>query len=158
MKTNHPWRGFVISVLLALALTIVPLPAWADAFRPAWVALVVVYWSLVRPDAIGIGFAWVAGLLLDVMTGDLLGQNAFALAVIAYLVVRFHLRLRVFPIAQQAVTVLLLIGLYEFLLFWIDGVTREAAPGMRYWGPILLTLAAWPLTRAVLSQGASPAR
>ena len=158
MKTGSPWRGFATSVVLALALTIVPLPSWADAFRPAWVALVVIYWALLRPDAIGIGFAWIAGLLLDVMTGDLLGQNALALAVVAYIVVRFHLRIRAYPLGQQALAVLLLVGAYEFLLFWIDGVTREAAPSVRYWGPVLLTLAAWPLTRFVLGSGATRVR
>jgi len=158
VKSSYPRRGYIFSVVLALALTIVPLPAWADAFRPAWVALAVIYWSLARPDAIGIGFAWLAGLLLDTITGDLLGQNALALAVIAYVVTRFHLRIRVYPLGQQAVAALALVGLYEFLLFWIDGVTNEAAPSMRYLGPALITLVAWPLTRALLGRGAKEAR
>ena len=62
------------------------------------------------------------GIALDTLTGALLGQNALALLVIVYLAEKFHLRLRVFPLSQLAITVLLLLGLYEFILFWIDGL------------------------------------
>ena len=69
------------------------------------------------------------GIAVDTLTGALLGQNALALLVVVYLAEKFHLRLRVFPVSQLAVTVLLLLGLYEFILFWIDGMagrTRAA--------------------------------
>jgi rod shape-determining protein MreD len=65
------------------------------------------------------------GIALDTLTGALLGQNALALLVIVYLAEKFHLRLRVFPLSQLAITVLLLLGLYEFILFWIDGMAPE---------------------------------
>ena len=70
-----------ISVMIALVLTIIPLPEWGEALRPAWVALVVFYWVLALPERFNIGWAWLTGLLLDALTGSLLGAHALVLMV-----------------------------------------------------------------------------
>ena len=51
-------------------------------WRPAWVALVLVYWCMAAPDQVGVVAGWTTGLLLDVMTGTLLGQHALGLSVV----------------------------------------------------------------------------
>jgi rod shape-determining protein MreD len=82
--------AIVASFVVAFMLTAMPLPDWAIAWRPAWVALVLAYWCLALPQSIGVLSAWIIGLLLDVMHGSLLGQHAFGLAVVAYVVVIYH--------------------------------------------------------------------
>ncbi|HET7134120.1 MAG TPA: rod shape-determining protein MreD, partial [Gammaproteobacteria bacterium] len=83
------------------------------------------------------------GLALDALTGALLGQHALALLVVVYIAERFHLRLRVFPVSQLALTVLVLLGLYEFILFWIDGVADRTVPLIERWAPPLVGTLAW---------------
>jgi rod shape-determining protein MreD len=83
------------------------------------------------------------GIALDTLTGALLGQNALALLVIVYLAERFHLRLRVFPLSQLALTVLLLLGLYEFILFWVDGIAGRTVPLVERWAPPLTGTFVW---------------
>ncbi|MDP2388977.1 MAG: rod shape-determining protein MreD, partial [Acidobacteriota bacterium] len=81
MMQGLRWTGAVaISLVVAFALTSVPLPEWAHPWRPAWVAIVVIYWCLAIPERIGVLFAWSMGLLLDVMHGAILGQHALGLA------------------------------------------------------------------------------
>ncbi len=108
------------------------------------------YWALHRPGRIGVGAAWLAGLPLDVLKGSLLGQHALALAVMTFLTTRFHLRIRVFPIWQQAATVLSLAALYQFILFWIDGVVDASVPAYMHWVPIFSDGLIWPIVVAVL--------
>ncbi len=88
----------LLSFLVALILSSLPLPDIAIVFRPEWLMLVLIYWCMAIPGRIGIFTGWLLGLTLDVMYGSLLGQNAMALAIVAYLVNTFHLRVRVFPI------------------------------------------------------------
>ena len=122
MAAKRHWRVSILSLVLTLVLAAVPLPGALAPLRPDWVAVVLLYWSLMAPRHFSLLTAFWMGIALDTLTGALLGQNALALLVIVYLAEKFHLRLRVFPLSQLAITVLLLLGLYEFILFWIDGL------------------------------------
>jgi rod shape-determining protein MreD len=135
----------LVSIVVALMLAIAPLPDWATAFRPDWVALTLVYWSMNLPRTYSVGHAWLVGIVLDVAHGTLLGQHALALSCIVYLTVKFHLQFRLYPVSQMALTIIPLLALYEFLLFWINGVTGIHAPLVTYWGPLITSALIWPL-------------
>ena len=85
--------------------TIAPMPDWASPFRPDWVALTLIYWTMMLPRTYSIGTAWIVGIVLDVAQGTLLGQHAIALCFVAYIAVKFHLQFRVFPVSQMSATV-----------------------------------------------------
>jgi rod shape-determining protein MreD len=140
-----------VCIILALVLAIVPLPAWAGPYRPDWVAMTLIYWSMVLPRSYGIGTAWLVGIVLDVAQGTLLGQHALALSLITYMTVKFHLQLRVFPWSQMTAVVLALLALYQFILFWINGVAGTYAPAVTYWGPVVTGTLLWPLVSLVFS-------
>jgi rod shape-determining protein MreD len=139
-----------VSLALMLALAVVPLPGLIGPFRPDWVAVVLLYWSLMAPRRFSLLTAFWMGIALDTLTGALLGQHALALLVIVYIAERFHLRLRVFPVSQIALTVLILLGLYEFILFWIDGVADRTVPLIERWAPPLTGTLAWLVLLALL--------
>jgi len=128
MAAKRHWFMSTLSLVATLALASVPLPDAIAPLRPDWVAVVLLYWSLMAPRHFSLLTAFWMGIALDTLTGALLGQNALALLVIVYLAEKFHLRLRVFPLSQLAFTVLLLLGLYEFILFWIDGLAPAVDP------------------------------
>jgi rod shape-determining protein MreD len=130
-------------LLLTLALSVMPLPDAIAPFRPDWVAVVLLYWSLEEPRRFSLLTAFWMGIALDTLTGSLLGQHSIALLTIVYLAERFHLRLRVFPVSQLAITVLVLLGLYEFILFWIDGAAGRTVPLIERWAPPLTGTVVW---------------
>ena len=137
------WMFSLLSLVATLALASVPVPDAMAPLRPDWVAVVLLYWSLMAPRHFSLMTAFWMGIALDTLTGALLGQNALALLVIVYLAERFHLRLRVFPLSQLALTVLLLLGLYEFILFWVDGMAGRTVPLVERWVPPLTGTLAW---------------
>ena len=141
----------VISIVIALALTMLPLPRALDVVRPDWVALIVIFWALSVPRSYGVGIAFLVGIVLDVSQGTLLGQHALGLTIVAYITVRFHLQMRVFPLLQLTAFVFALNALYRFLLFWINGVAGISAPASTYWGPVVSCLVIWPLLYTFLS-------
>jgi len=141
-RKSHWWVS-ILSLLTTLALASVPLPDAVAPLRPDWVAVVLLYWSLMAPRHFSLMTAFWMGLALDTLSGALLGQNALALLVIVYLAEKFHLRLRVFPLSQLAFTVFLLLGLYEFILFWIDGMAGRTVPLTERWVPPLTGSLVW---------------
>ena len=144
--------GWVIglSFVVALVLMLLPLPGWAEPYRPEWVLLVLIYWAIALPGRVGVGTGWVLGLLMDTLQGSLLGQHALALAVVAYLAIALHQRVRVFPLWQQALTELLLVGLKQLLVLWIRGGTGQVPTSWNYWLPSLTSMLLWPWVFIIL--------
>jgi rod shape-determining protein MreD len=141
---RHGSGAIAVTFIIALLLTIAPLPDWARYLRPDWVGLVLIYWCLALPDRVGVGTGWVMGLLVDLLTGSLLGQHAMALAIVAYMALKFHLRVRLFPIWQQALTVLIFLVLHQTLSLWVSRFIGRPGPPFYYWAPSLLGMFFWP--------------
>ncbi len=138
-------RPVIISMILALMLAIAPMPDWAQSFRPDWVTMTLIYWTMNLPRSYSVGWAWIIGLVLDVAQGTLLGQHALALTLVIYITVTFHLQMRQFPLLQLSLTVSAMLALYQFVLFWINGVAGVNTPTMTYWGPVISGSLLWPL-------------
>ncbi len=134
----------LMSVLAALALTIMPLPAAIEAFRPDWVMMMLIYWAIVAPQKYSVGTAWLIGIVMDVAQGTMLGQHALTMCLIVFVTIRFHLQMRVFPLTQLTLTVMAMLSAYQFLLFWINGVAGVTAPATVYWGPVITGTLIWP--------------
>jgi len=141
-----------ISALVALTLAILPLPRVLDAFRPDFLVLVVFYWSIESPRAGGLTLAFFAGLALDVVHGVVLGQHALALTLMAAWAMNFRLRIRVFSAVSQSLTIFAFLAGYQFILFWIDGVTGNAVTSLGRWLAPLIGALLWPLTVGTLSR------
>ena len=103
-RERRTWL-FPVSVLVALLLGLLPLPAWLQPFRPYWLALAIAYWLIEEPERIGLGIAFACGLAADLAFGGLLGEQALRLTVLAFIVQRFRSQLRFFPVPQQALAI-----------------------------------------------------
>lgn len=137
-------RYILISLIIAMALTILPLPEYLTSYRPEWVALVLLYWIMALPHRVGITTAWLLGICLDVLKGALLGQHALALTVLAFLMLNLSLRIRVYPFWQQSVMVGIMLFIYHALLLWIYDMTGTVEFTWAYWSPVLLGALLWP--------------
>lgn len=101
MRQRSPWL-LPLSVLVALLLGLLPMPTPLQALRPYWLALVLAYWVMEDPNRVGMGVAFLVGVVADLVLGSLLGEQALRLVVMTFILQRFRARLRFFPISQQA--------------------------------------------------------
>ena len=145
MSTERRGGGIIIlSFVGAFVLLMMPLPDWAQLLRPEWVAMVVIYWCMALPNRVGIGAGWFAGLIVDVIRDSLLGQHALALAVVAFLTIRLHQRIRVYPPGQQAITIFLIMVINYLIILWIRGIMGQAPGVWQVLLPALMTAVLWP--------------
>lgn len=151
---NHRPRqgGFIIvlTLILALFLTAIPLPDWAALARPEWVPLVLIYWCLALPSRVNVGIAWILGLMVDVLLGTLLAQHALAYAAVAFLAVKLHKQIRVYPLWQQALSVFTLVALNQLLVAWVKGIIGGAPDSWTYWLPSVTSAILWPWMYLIL--------
>lgn len=151
-ETQRRDSGWFIlfTLFAAFVLTIIPLPAEVEPFRPEWVALAVIYWCMAQPLRVGVGVAWLLGMVLDIIQGTLLGQHALGMTLIAFLVVKFHQRIRAFPLWQQLMIVLTLIAIYKLLTLWIMGILGKTPDTWLYWASGLSSMLLWPWLSSIL--------
>jgi len=141
-----------LSALGALALAVIPLPSALDALRPDFLVLVVFFWSIESPRAGGLALAFFAGLALDVINGVVLGQHALALTLMAAWATHLRLRLRVFSILSQSLTIFALLTGYQFVLFWVDGATGNPVTSFGRWLAPIIGAVIWPLLAGTLGR------
>jgi len=139
-----------LSVIVALLLMILPLPSWANWLRPLWAPLVVFYWALAVPQLVSVGVAWIVGMVMDVVLGLPLGEQALLLSLATYIISKFHQRIRMFPISQQTGLIFILTLLYFALQYWLQVMLREPPATWKFWLPSITTAALWPWVFVVL--------
>jgi rod shape-determining protein MreD len=125
-------------------LTAMPLPDWAAILRPFWVSMVLVYWCMALPQRVGIATGWLVGLLVDVLTGALLGQHAASLAIVAFMTLSAHQRIRVFPLGQQAMVVGLILAAHLAVILFVRVLTSAPPIGFEVLLPLLSSMILWP--------------
>ncbi len=134
----------LLSFLIALLLTTIPLPGALTDWRPAWLALMLIFWCMVLPERIGVGIAWLLGLILDAHAGALLGQNALALSLIAYLTLRLQKQIRAFPPLQHTILICMFLLLLQFINLWIRGIMGVPPQSWLFWAPVVSSVLLWP--------------
>ncbi len=152
MEQNKSVAALVVlaSVVVAMILCIIPLPKELFLYNPDWVLLFLIYWTMAIPERVGVAYAWCVGLFCDVLTGRMLGQHPLAYAVVAYICVRLYRSLRLYPMSQQAFSVLLLLLLNQALIFWTQNIKAASSIGMAYWFPSFVGALVWPAVFLIL--------
>jgi rod shape-determining protein MreD len=141
---NDRFSVIFVTIAVAFALALVPMPLILDMMRPYWVALVIMYWCLESQDRITLGLAFTIGIALDLLSASALGLHALSLVIIVYLATRFRARLRFFPPWQQALSVLVLLVNDRIILLWIISLRGEPLPSLEFWLPPIVGTLVWP--------------
>ncbi|WP_116474442.1 rod shape-determining protein MreD [Zobellella maritima] len=134
----------ISSLLLALILSILPLPGLVAPFRPDWLLVIMLYWVLALPHRANVGTAWVVGLLLDLLLGSTLGVHALALVIPVYLAAAQFQRLRNYSVWQQAFIIGALALLNKLIIFWASYIDRDIQLDYHYFWSIISSMVIWP--------------
>ena len=129
---------------------ILPLPDWVQIYRPHWVALILIYWSMALPKRVGLWSAFFIGLLVDTAQGTLLGQHAMALVIIVYININFYQRVRVLSLAQQAIYVFVLLAMIPVVVAWVEGIMGRPVPILAFFSAPFIGMLIWPWVFVIL--------
>ncbi|HDZ15808.1 hypothetical protein LCGC14_0602570 [marine sediment metagenome] len=135
-----------ITILISMVMMLLPLPDMARFFRPEWVLMTLIYWAMALPHRVSIGVAWLTGFTMDIIVGGELGVMAFSYALAIFIIARFHLQLRQYPLWQQAFTIFSVVLIVEVT----DIMLTEKTGYWLSWMPVLTSTLLWPVMYAVL--------
>ncbi|MEI5639769.1 rod shape-determining protein MreD [Pseudoalteromonas sp. UG3-1] len=143
MMSRHSNLMIALSVFVALIMALMPLPFSLEPFRPDWVLLVLMYWSLAVPHRVNIGWAWVIGLIIDLAMGAPLGVNSLTYSICIYITASNFQKIRNFSIWQQAVLIGLFLALYHLLQFWLNHFLLDIYFNPQYLWPAVTGMVCW---------------
>ena len=146
----HAYGVILLTFVAAYLLAVLPLPQWLLWGRPEWVALTLVYWCIALPQRVGMVTGLVLGVGLDVLEGAVLGQNAFALMVVALLSLNLYQRLRVYSLWQQSVVVFVLVGINQLICQWVQNLEGLGADSLFFLLPAFSSALLWPVVLHIL--------
>lgn len=157
LKPASAW--FVLfTLLLAIGGNLMPLTGTVLELRPDFVALVVLYWCIQEPRLIGVGAAWLIGLVMDVADATVFGEHALAYAVLAFAALYFRRRLLRFPLWQQAAQVVLLLLLCAVLEALVRIIGGAPLPHWTYLAAPLIAALLWPALSVLFQAPQQPRR
>jgi rod shape-determining protein MreD len=146
----HSFFAVFTTLLMALILALLPMPDWTIWLRPAWVLMVLIYWAMVTPYQVSVGIAWFTGLIVDLLNGTLLGEHALAFTIVVYFVSKMHIRLRMYPMIQQGISIFTFVLLYQFIIYCIQGFIGQLPGSHLYWLSSVTSMLLWPWLFVVL--------
>lgn len=149
LQPVRPWFIF-FSLFAATALNFLPTSHWPG--MPDWVALVLCFWSVREFRRVGMGWAFILGLVMDVADGAVLGQHCFAYVLLAYVCASLSRRLLWFPLAQQALQILPLLVATQLIQALMRLAVGAEFPNWSYYigGPVIAALLWIPATFILL--------
>jgi len=101
-----PVNPFFIAFTLALAFGFNLLPLGREPAMPDLLAVALVFWNVHQPRRVGVGMAFVLGLMMDTHQGALLGQHALAYTLLSFAGVSMQRRMLWFGVVEQALQIL----------------------------------------------------
>jgi rod shape-determining protein MreD len=132
------------SFAIAFLLAVVPMPHWLLFARPEWVVMILIYWVIALPHRVGVGTAFIVGILLDGLRGEIIGQNALALVLVSYICLTLYQRMRNFSLWQQAALVFVLVGLAAMTGRWVQSFGSSQSPSLHFLISAFCSAIIWP--------------
>ncbi len=145
-----PANPLFIALTLALAAGFNMLPLGRQPGMPDLLAVALVFWNVHQPRRVGVGLAFVFGLLMDVHQGALLGQHALAYTLLSFVAITIHRRLLWFGVVEQALQIVPLFLAAHLVSLAVRMLAGGMFPG--WWLLLAPPLEAllWPLVTLLL--------
>ena len=134
----------ILSVLIALLFTTIPLVDAVNFYRPLFIPLVVLYWAIFHPINFGLGKSLLIGLSLEVMQSLLIGQASIGLICISFFALSNSRRLQLAAVPQQMLTVLFLLLFFQFTQVWIESILDRPSDYYARGIAALISATLWP--------------
>lgn len=146
-KKLNSYMIMAASLLAALILTCIDLPAWTNWVTPSYLAIVLLYWIYTFYTYTNSTTAFFVGIVLDIITDTPLGEHALVLILAAYFLIKFNSKIHALNLSAklavifgvslwcQLVPLLIQCGLGYLTLTWVSigQVVTQALAGTLLW-------------------------
>jgi rod shape-determining protein MreD len=141
----HFYLLIAASFLVALILSVYPLPMDMRWWRPEFPLVVAIYWIFYMPLTVSFTLLCALGLFQDLLEGVPFGQHSLGLVIVAYICILSYQRVRNFAIWRQSAWVFILVGIAQLSDNWVQGMAGRPLSGIQFLYPALTSALLWPV-------------
>ena len=150
-NSNHFFLLVKISII-AFIISAISLPSFLELASPFWLLCFFSYWLIYSNSKNILVSAFILGVLLDIIQGGVLGQNALALVLSSTYILNVKKSFFVSNITTQQVYIFL--GSIIYLIIFL--LVHQLVQGLNFEWLILLSpftsAILWPLIRSLLAK------
>ena len=145
-----PAKPLFIAFTLLLALGVNLLPLGRQPAMPDMLAVALVFWNVHQPRRVGVGVAFLFGLLMDVHQGALFGQHALAYTLLSFAAISIQRRMLWFDVVQQTVQIVPVFYAAFGVSLAVRLLAGDMFPGWWAFAAPALEALIWPLVTLLL--------
>ena len=137
------WWFIMTTMLIAVFLTVIPVPDSVQHYWPDWITLIVFYWVLVLPAHLGVMFGWINGLIEDIVTFSLLGEHALGKALVGTVAAIGYRKFQLFNFVEKTFLILVLQSINIAISAWTNQLAFGIPVELVFWKSALTTALMW---------------
>ena len=99
----------VIMLFFGILLNILPLPDIFNSIKPPILLLILIYWCMAYPNLINLTYAFITGIIIDILLIMPLGYNALSYTITIYLTLLYYPQIRLHSSWNQMLSLLLIL-------------------------------------------------
>lgn len=138
------WLSLLSIFIVTFVMELAPWPQGFQHFKPAWLVLAFIYWTLFFPQKVSIRWGFLLGLVWDVILGSVLGIHSLVLSLLSYIIASNQQLLRNLSLWQQSLLVMLATYGIHLAIFTLEFLIHTAS---FYWQDIFSAIISgilWP--------------
>jgi len=145
-----PADNAFISLTVAIAFLLNVMPWGGARWVPDFLALVLFFWNVRQPRKVGMGVAFLFGLVMDVHQASLLGEHALGYSLLSYGAFALQRRLPWFDVGGQLLHVLPLFVAAQLATVLVRMALGGAFPGWSMFVAPVISALLWPVADLLL--------
>ena len=134
----------IIFLMIGVILNLIPLPDLLAATKPPILLLILIYWSLAFPKHISLTYAFVSGVIIDILLITPIGYNALCFTVTIYLILIYYPQMRLQSSWNKMVSLLIILIPYFLMSTAVNNILGISFNLMHVTFSILISIIIWP--------------
>ncbi len=144
MVTNKIHLVAILFLILRLILNLLPLTSMLNSYKPPILLLILIYWSLAFPGHINLTYAFILGLIMDILLIMPLGYNALCFTITIYLILLYYPQIRLQSNWNKMISLLIILIPYFLMSTIVNGMLKIEYNIINVIVSIIISILIWP--------------
>ena len=109
----------ITSIFFGLILNIIEIFLFNQFAKPPIVLMILIYWTLAYPNVVSLGYAFIVGIIMDIVQFMPLVHSALSFSLTIFLTIQFHPQIRLHSYINKMISILFLLVPYFIISTWL---------------------------------------
>ena len=134
----------IVFLMIGIILNLIPLPDLLAATKPPILLLILIYWSLAFPKHISLTYAFVSGVIMDILLITPIGYHALCFTVTIYLILIYYPQMRLQSSWNKMASLLIILIPYFLMSTAVNNILGISFNLIHVTFSILISIIIWP--------------